>query len=99
MDRLVRQARELCKMDLYGGRVQVVGTSGLVLYDVAHVPHELLDVFRGAKVDIVSESTSLSGFVVRIALRQDKTMRVLAAWTVLAWLFYLMSTRIQGVVI
>ena len=100
MDRLVTEARELCKMDAYGGRVHVVpDMQTLLLYDVAYVPHDFVDRMRGCKVEIVAETTSLSGFVVRVTRRSSKVVRVMAAWVVMAWLFYFASTRLHHTVI
>ena len=100
MDRVVEEVRDICKMDTYGGRISVrQDFNSLTVWDVAHVPPELVERLRGARVEVLAESTSLSGFVIRITLRRDKRARVLAAWVLLAWLFYFVSSRIQAVVI
>ena len=100
MDAMARVVREVCKMDMYGGRVQVVPHfDALLVYDVAHVPPELAERLRGARMEIISESTSLSGFVLRITKRRDKSLRVFVAWLLISWLFYLVSCRIQGAII
>ncbi len=100
MDGMARVIREVCKIDAYGGRVQVVPSfHALLVHDVAHVPPELFEKLRGARIEIISESTSLSGFVMRVTQRRDKSIRVMLAWLAISWLFYLVSSRIQGSII
>lgn len=100
MDGIARTIREVCKVDAYGGRIQVVPSfHALLVHDVAHVPPELFERLRGNRIEIISESTSLSGFVMRVTKRRDKSLRVVLAWVVISWLFYLVSSRIQGSII
>ena len=100
MDGMARTIREVCRTDAYGGRVQVVPSFNALLgHDVAHVPPELFEKLRGARIEIISESTSLNGFVMRVTKRRDKSIRVILAWVVISWLFYLVSSRIHGSII
>lgn len=100
MDGVARIIREVCKTDAYGGRVQVVPSfNALLVHDVAHIPPELFERLKGTRIEIISESTSLSGFVMRVTKRRDKSVRVLLAWVVISWLFYLVSSRIHGSII
>jgi len=98
MEKAIRTARELCRMDLYGGRVQVVpDLRTFIIYDVAHLPHDFVKRMHGTNIEVVAEPTSLSGFVVRVTMKPDKWARVLAVWVVLVWLFYFVSTRMQNI--
>jgi len=94
MDSAVQLIRECCRMDQLGGRVHVVDDMRtLLVYDVAHFPAELvakLKLFRGASVEVLAETTSLSGFVVRVRVskRRNKLV-VLALCYAVAVAFYI----------
>jgi hypothetical protein len=86
MEDLVCMIREDCNMHKYGGRIHVVDNmKTCIVYDVAQFPSELMDkLLRSTYVEILAESTSLSGYVVRLTLRPNKTTRVVTTAAVLA---------------
>ena len=86
MESLVATIRERCNMDRLGGRVHVLDDMRTCLvYDVAYLPGNLLDrLSQVGHVEVIAESTSLSGFVVRVTMKPSKTRRVITTAAVLA---------------
>lgn len=86
MESAVAMIREQCQMDRLGGRVQVMDDMHTcVVYDVGHFSSRLLDSLQArAHVEIFSESTSLSGYVVRVTLKPSKVRRVVTTAAALA---------------
>lgn len=78
--------REQCQMDRLGGRVQVMDDlRSCVVYDVGHFSSRLMERLQGlGHVEVLAETTSLSGYVVRITLKQSKVTRVVTTAAALA---------------
>lgn len=88
MDNLVLLIKESCRMEQFGGRVDVLDDMRTCLvYDVAYFPDDLVDKLKNthhAWIEIMSDTTSLSGFVVRVTIRPNKMARVVVTGTALA---------------
>jgi len=79
MDATVRLIREYCQMDVCGGRIHVQSDMKTCdVYDVAYFPNELIERLARAHVEVISETASLSGFVVRVTLKPDRFARFVA---------------------
>jgi len=79
MDATVKLIRELCQMDVCGGRIQLMDSlTSCEVYDVAYFPNELIERLGRAHIEVIAESTSLSGFVVRVTLKTDRFARCVA---------------------
>jgi hypothetical protein len=86
MEAAVAMIREQCQMDRLGGRVHVMDDlRTCVVYDVSHVSSRLVEKLQAcAHVEIFAESTSLSGYVLRITLKPNKVKRVVTTAAALA---------------
>ena len=88
MDKLVAWLRVKCSMDTKGGRIVHVGLRECLVYDLDEFPDstwsDLKDEFQWVLVDVQSDTSSLSGFVVRLRLRQNHRQRVLVTGALLA---------------
>jgi hypothetical protein len=86
MDSIVASIREQCNVGQLGGRIHVLDDMRTcIVYDVAYLPGHLLDkLSQVSHVEVLAESTSLSGFVVRVTLRPSRARRVVTTAAVLA---------------
>ena len=88
MEALVRLIKEECEMSRLGGRVHVIDNMRTCLvYDVLQFDkHVMTRLFARAYVEVISDTTSLSGYVMRLTLRPHKVSKVLAVTCLLACL-------------
>lgn len=88
MEKLVQWVRLKCSMEAKGGRIVIVGLRDCLVFDLDEFTdstwRELKDQFPWLLIDVQSESTSLSGFVVRLRLRESHYKRVLVTGAILA---------------
>lgn len=85
------------KMDQYGGRVVTISQQTFVVYDVACVPCKFIENMKHARIEVLTDSSSLSGFILKISMKPDQTMRVVTVWTVLVFLFYVLSMQFHRI--
>ena len=76
-----------CNMDTRGGRVHVwPDLCTCLVYDVAKIPDALLTKLKTmhARVDVLADTCSLSGFVVRVRIRNTSNSRVVVIGAAMA---------------
>jgi len=78
MDHLVRSVNEMCDFKLKGGRVHVLSDMRTCyIYDVCHIDHKTLSFLQSrANIQVIGESTSLSGFVIKVQLKPNLITKV-----------------------
>lgn len=80
MECVVNLIKTSCDFERNGGRVHVCSDmQTCMVYDVCYFPDELITNLKkyNAKIEILAESTSLSGYVMRLTLRSHAHFRVL----------------------
>ncbi len=88
MQRVITRVREKCNMESSGGRVRISSMHECFVYDVAEfseATHAALKAeFPRLLVDIMSDPSSLSGFVVRLRMQTSHHQRVVVTAALLA---------------
>ena len=88
MDKVIASVRAKCNMDTRGGRFCHTGLRECLLYDVDEFSEttwsELKSEFPRLQIDVQSEATSLSGFVIRLRLVTSHHQRVIVTGALLA---------------
>lgn len=98
MEQVICLIKERLRMDELGGRVEVYDMTSCMVYDTAYFPDDLIDTLKhshGAWVEVMSNTCSLSGFVVRVTLRSRKTTRVVVTGTLIACMCAIVAQSIR----
>lgn len=88
MEKVVALVREKCSVDTSGGRFQHLSLNECLVFDVAEFTEEMHSELKAAcprlLIDIFSDHSSLSGFVIRLRLQKSHHQRVLVTAAALA---------------
>ena len=88
MERVVDLVRRTCSMDTLGGRFQLVSLHEALVFDVAEFTEqmhaELKTECPRLLIDILSDPSSLSGFVIRLRLQTSHHQRIVVTAAMLA---------------
>ena len=88
MLRVIERVREKCNMDTSGGRVNIASMHECFVYDVAEFSEATQAALRAEfprlLIDILSDPSSLSGFVIRMRLQTSHHQRVVVTAALLA---------------
>jgi hypothetical protein len=88
MEKVLARVRELCSMDTKGGRFCYLGVHECMIYDIDEFTEtnwsDLKAEFPRLLIDVMSDSTSLGGFVVRLRLGNSHHQRVLVTGALLS---------------